>query len=310
MQSFKGYLTEMRNTDSADVNEIQLGYFLSNNWKTFVDAPAARTQLTMKRDKIGDAEFSAQTDRAEAMAKEVIAWAKNNGYTGIVKKVWWTARPGVLAKAVGREVDSRKNPTDILVQFSDGDFLGLSAKSTKTQGDIGFKNPGAGTVEKNLGINLKAISDAGVSELMKKYPDLSATASKRKKEIRADSKIKADAETIGTKVLNGIRDELYKKLSTMDQEALLNYVLNDWMDANEVYPRYVKITGMRVGAKVEDPLANSKIAALSTEKIAISKVGNDSVGIMAGKKRIMKMRAKYESQKLATPIKFSGDPWK
>lgn len=300
----------MRNTDSADVNEIQLGYYLSNNWKTFVDAPAARTQLSIKREKIGDTEFATQTERAEAMAKEVIQWAKSNGYNGIVKKVWWTARPGVLAKAVGRSVDSRKNPTDILVQFSDGEFLGLSAKSTKTQGDIGFKNPGAGTIERNLGINLKSISDAGVTELMNKYPELSKTASKRKKEIRANSAIKADAEIIGTKVLNGIREALYSKLSKMDQNELLNYIMDDWMDANEVYPRYVKITGMRVGAKVEDPLANSKISALSTEKIKISKVGNDSVGIMAGNKRIMKMRAKYESQKLATPIKFSGDPWK
>lgn len=310
MQGFKDFLTEMQNTDRADVNEIQLGYFLSNNWKSFVDAPAARTQLSIKREKIGDAEFSDQTDKAEAMAKEVLKWAKQNGYSGSVKKVWWTARPGILSKAVGRQVDSRKNPTDILVQFSDGDFLGLSAKSTKTQGDIGFKNPGAGTIERNLGINLKTISDKGVDELLKKYPNLSKTASKRKKEIRADSKIKAEAEAIGTKVLNGIRDELYTKLSKMKQDELLNYILNDWMDANEVYPRYVKITGMRVGAKVEDPLANSKIAALSTEKISITKVGNDSVGIMAGKKRIMKMRAKYESQKLATPIKFSGDPWK
>lgn len=310
MQGFKGFLTEMQNTDSADVNEIQLGYYLSNNWKTFVDAPAARTQLSIKRNKIGDAEFAAQTERAEAMAKEVLKWAKSNGYNGIVKKVWWTARPGVLAKAVGRAVDSRKNPTDILVQFSDGEFLGLSAKSTKTQGDIGFKNPGAGTIERNLGINLKSISDSGITELMNEYPELSKTASTRKKEIRANSAIKADAEVIGTKVLNGIREALYSKLTKMDQNELLNYIMDDWMDANEVYPRYVKITGMRVGAKVEDPLANSKISALSTEKIKISKVGNDSVGIMAGNKRIMKMRAKYESQKLATPIKFSGDPWK
>jgi len=44
--------------------------------------------------------------------------------------------------------------------------------------------------------------------------------------------------------------------------------------------------------------------------IKLVKVGNDSVGIMADGNRIMKMRAKYESQKLASTIKFSGDPWK
>ena len=35
MLRFKGFLSEMANTDSADINEIQLGYFLSNNWKNF-----------------------------------------------------------------------------------------------------------------------------------------------------------------------------------------------------------------------------------------------------------------------------------
>lgn len=309
MKSFKGYLTEMANTDSADINEIQLGYFLSNDWRNFVDKSAAQNQLEVKRRKVGDSEYLTQTERAKAMSDEVMRWAKSHGYSGPVTKVWWTARPGVLASAVGQAVDSRKNPTDILVQFKDGQFLGLSAKSTKTQGDIGFKNPGLGTIERALG-KFKPHLETAISELMKKHKDLSASASARKREIRADRKIAADAETLGTKVLNNIRDELYDKLSRMNQKALLQYILDDWMDAKEVYPRYVKVTGMKTGAKVEDPLANSKIAALSSEPITLSKVGNDSVGIMAGQKRIMKMRAKFESQKLASTIKFSGDPWK
>ena len=41
MLRFKGFLSEMANTDSADINEIQLGYFLSNNWKNFDDPGAA-----------------------------------------------------------------------------------------------------------------------------------------------------------------------------------------------------------------------------------------------------------------------------
>ena len=38
----------------------------------------------------------------------------------------------------------KKNPTDVLVEFTKGGFLGLSAKSTSGKGDIGFKNPGVG----------------------------------------------------------------------------------------------------------------------------------------------------------------------
>ena len=117
MISFKGYITEMANTDSADINEIQLGFFLSNNWKNFDGANAAKKQLKDKTDKVGTAEYNSQTEKAKAMAKEVLSWSKDNGYSGKVKRVWWTAIPGILAKAVGKTVDSRKNPTDILVQF-------------------------------------------------------------------------------------------------------------------------------------------------------------------------------------------------
>ena len=309
MISFKGYITEMANTDSADINEIQLGFFLSNNWKNFDGANAAKKQLKDKTDKVGTAEYNSQTEKAKAMAKEVLSWSKDNGYSGKVKRVWWTARPGILAKAVGKTVDSRKNPTDILVQFSDDKFLGLSAKSTKTQGDIGFKNPGLGTIEKAVGKMPNFAQDA-VDTLMKNYPNLSTAASKRKAEIRADDGIGKAAEYLGTAVLNKIRDDLFKKLNGMREKDLVDYIINDWMDATAVYPRYIKITGMRVGAKVEDPLSNSKLSKLMLGNIKLVKIGNDSVGIMADGNRIMKMRAKYESQKLASTIKFSGDPWK
>ena len=39
------------------------------------------------------------------------------------------------------------------------------------------------------------------------------------------------------------------------------------------------------------------------------KVGNESIGVKAGNKKILKMRFKYESEKLASSMKMSGDPW-
>ena len=316
MKTFSAFLIErkapkFKNTDAADVNEIMMGYFLAGDWRKFEGAKDAKSQHANKSEKIGEEETKAQTDRAKVMAKEVIAWSKKNGYNGKVKKIWWTARPGVLSKAVGVAVDSRKNPTDVLIQFSDGEFLGVSAKSTKTSGDIGFKNPGIGTVSKNLKIDLSGHNTDAVEALLKQYPDLSRSAKTRKKEIRVDSKIAKRAEELGAKVLNSIRDDLLKSLKTKKDEDLKEYLLSDWLDAKDaVYPRYVKVTGMKTGASIEDPMSNTKIAALSSEDVVLSKVGNDSIGVMAGKKRIMKMRAKFESQKLASSVKFSGDPWK
>ena len=78
-------------------------------------------------------------------------------------------------------------------------------------------------------------------------------------------------------------------------------------------PRYVKVTGRGTRAPytavVDDPLNNDKLRKLASDAITFEAVGNDSVGVKAGAKKIMKMRFKYESQKLASTVKMSGDPW-
>lgn len=312
MESFKtfAFINESANTHAADVNEIQMGFFLSNNWRNFVDSGDAKKQLADKKKIVGDEVFEYQTEKAKDMADEVLKWAKKEGYKGRVTNVWWTARPNSLTKAYGQPVDSRKNPTDVLIQFADGGFLGLSAKSTKGQGDIGFKNPGVGTIEKSLGTDLASIAKTTVDRFVKKHSGLPASAKARKSAIRADAGIKSEAEEAGKSVLNKIRDKMFDKMNSMDSRELMEFVMGDWMDAKGVGPRYIKVTGMRKGAKIEDPTNNPKLEAISTGKISIEKIGNDSIGITAAGKRIMKMRAKYESQKLASAIKFSGDPWK
>lgn len=255
--------------------------------------------------------------RAEIMAEEFIVWAKKHRYSGQVRKVWWTARPGVLQSAVQRQVDSRKNPTDILVQFSSGPtngFLGLSAKSTSGSGDIGFKNPGIGTVETSLSINLSDLVSDTTQRAVSKFK-LPESSSARKTFIRSKPGIQAKTQELGVELLSKIRDVMFTKLKTYSNPELKNYLLKNWLDAsNDLYPPYVKVTGMgdklgAIKAKVDDPLANEKLSAIMKGPIQLEKVGNESIGVRAAGKQILKMRAKFESEKLASTIKFSGDPW-
>ena len=300
------------NTDKADVNEILLGYYLNGGkWRGF--GGGAKEQLNDKKDVLTDDEYLDQDGKARVMAEETLKWAKKNGYKGKIVKVWWTARPGVLAEAVGRDVDSRKNPTDILVQFSDKKFLGISAKSTKGKGDIGFKNPGIGTIEKSLNVRLKQIADKETDKAVKKFK-LPSSSSARKREIRNNPAVQKQTQIMGSKVLQKIRDDLLKKLKTLNDKQLTEHVMKNWMDSSEgLYPPYIKVTGMGkkepYTAKVENPLKSEKVVELNKNKVKLEKVGNESIGVKAGTKKIMKMRVKYESEKLASSIKFSGDPW-
>lgn len=300
------------NTILSDINEIYTAFVMAGN-KWF--DPQAKTQYDQRVRQALPNEVLDSQGKADAMAKSFISWAKDNGYSGRVKQVWWTARPGSMSAAVGREVDQRKNPTDVLILFDKGPangFLGLSAKATQTKGDIGFKNPGLGTIDRNLGLKLVDEYNNQLDQTIKKYllPD---SAQLRKQHIRSNPKIKAETEKIGVQILAAMRNELLIRLNKFKQPELLKYLLSDWMDAEVLYPPYIKVTGQ--GSKppytavVMDPVKNEKLDALSKDKITLEKVGNESIGVKAGTKKIMKIRFKFESEKMASSVKLSGDPW-
>lgn len=303
-----------QNTTLSDINEIFVGFVLAGN--KWFDA-AAKRHYESRTKMAQPHEVLDATGKSVAMAAEFLSWAKKNKYSGKVKKVnvWWTARAGSMSKAVGTAVDQRKNPTDILVQFTSGPangFLGLSAKATKTKGDIGFKNPGIGTVDRNLKLQLgdihKKVLDKAITDF-----DLPESASARKSFIRANPKIKTETEAIGADMLQALRDMLLVRLNKMSQEELMKYLISDWMDAEVLYPPYIKVTGQGNKAPykaiVSDPVNNPKLAALSKYPIKLLPLGNVAIGVKAGDKQIMKIRFKFESEKLASPIKLSGDPW-
>ncbi len=299
-----------KNTDLADVNEIYTAFVLNKN--KFPDS-ASEDQYNRKLALLTEQEGLQQIGRAVVMAKNFLAWGRRHGYEG-VQKVYWTARPGFSFKSVvGVDVNQKRNPTDVLIKFRKGGFLGLSAKSTKGRGDIAFKNPGVGTVEKDLNIKLNDINKEAVKIIIKDY-NLPQSASSRKAALRSNKATKMISEKVGQAVLNEMKDLMLKKVNKLDQSKRRDYIIKSWIDADaDLYPPYVKVTGKGskspYTADVEDPLNNPKLKALLESKITFESVGNESIGVKAGTKKILKMRFKYESEKLASSMKMSGDPW-
>lgn len=303
----------MANTDLSDINEIYLGYFLAG--ESWFDKDAKK-QVDTKMRRVKKEQADDQIKKAQVMADEVVKWAKKHGYKGGVVGVWWTARPGSLSAAVGMEVDQRKNPTDILIRFKSGPakgFLGISAKSTLGNTDIGFKNPGMGTMESVLGIDLGSVNQKYINMVIKKY-DLSESMAKRKIEIRDNPKIQQKTSELGSQALSEMRDIMFIRLKKMKNDQLQDFILQNWIDSSKtLFPPYIKVTGMGkkepYTAKVEDPLHNPKLDAINKGKMAVEKIGNESIGVKAGNYQILKMRFKFESEKLASSVKLSGDPW-
>lgn len=302
------------NTHKADLNEIFLAHTLANGWAGVGNASEARKAMLNKMGILDDeAEVQDIQDRSYRMADAFSGWCKKNGYNSPIRKVWWTARPNILAKAVSKNdiKASVGNPTDVLVEFMDGRFLGISAKSTKAKKarDIGFKNPGIGSIERELKIKLNPIVEKYNKQLQDLYPNLSKTLRTRKQEIRAEKETKIKADELGSLALAEIATTLLQNLQRIGQESLRSHLLKTWLNSDTgTYPPYIKMTVSGEQVKIDNPLKSDTFANLHSGKIDLRIVGNEAIGVYVNKKPILKMRAKFESQKLASAVKFSGDP--
>jgi hypothetical protein len=317
IMSFVTFITEQEkkvnpNTLISDINEILVGYFL--NGEKWYDSEA-KAKYEQRVKQVTPENLERATGHAKVMAEEFLKYAKREGYRLPVKGVYWTARPNIMTKLVGVEVDQTKNPTDTLIQFASGPsdgWLGLSAKSTKGKGEIGFKNPGVGTVDKSLGTKIGETYKQQLAQVVVQL-GLPATDSQRKSFIRSNPKIKAQTEAYGVQMLAAMRDDLYTRLIKMKPKEFFEHITKEWMNADVMYPPYVKITGQGnkapYTATVMDPTKNPKLDALSSLKFKLESVGNESIGVMADGKKIMKMRFKFESEKLASSVKMSGEAW-
>lgn len=300
-----------QNTVLSDLNELLCGAFLSgSNWHLMGND--AFEQYNLRTTQATEDENYDVMVKSAAMSIEFKNWAYENGYSGNIIDVWWTARPNSMSYAVGFKVDQKKNPTDILVQFEDGPFkgfLGLSAKSTHGKTDIGFKNPGIGTIDRKLNLNLSQEYKQKVAAIIAEY-SLPKSAKLRKAYIRENEGVKIVTERIGSEVLSELADKLYHRMMNMSQDELRNYIINDWMDANELSVPYVKVTGFGDGtAKVCNPLENDKLELLKSGIITLHRVGNESIGVATNNVKVMKIRFKFESEKMASSVKLSGESW-
>lgn len=308
-----------QNFGLARLNELLTAYYL--NGEQWPDSQTKQHFEAQKHSAAPDA-FAQQDGRAKVMADAFLKAAARYGFRRVKKVLWTAVSPTALQHAVdpsGKiKVDARDNPSDLLVEFATAPvgakkFLGLSAKSTtgKKPKGITFKNPGLGTVESDLHIDLGRLYQTRVEAFIKRY-HLSPVADKRKAEIRAKPKLKQLADAEGDNALEAIRDALYNKMRSLTQSRLREWLLSRWMDADDIYPPYLKVTGVGVKepytAKVEDPRQNEQLEAINTERLTLTKAGRTAIIVSAGNRRLIAMGAKFDSQKMAGSIKFRAEP--
>ena len=301
------------NTKKAYVNEILTGYYLlDGSWDQFCDYETALITLNKSKGEIPEQEFVDQNERAKVMAAAIKSWIRDNKGNIEIKKVWWTASPGKLSEAYGSKIDSKSNPSDLLLQFEDKKFFGISAKSTRTNQSIAFKNPGIGSIETILDVDFSGIYRSRTERAVSIY-SLPAFLKQRKRFVRENPEIQKQTQRIGSTIINSLRDAILKRFNEMTNEEFQNYIMRHWLDATHIGPEYIKVTGHgqagNYSASLENPNDHENVLNIKNGNLVPLPAENNTIKIVSKEdlsKRIMGMRLKYESEKLCSSIKLSG----
>jgi hypothetical protein len=176
-----------------------------------------------------------------------------------------------------------------------------------------MKNPGVGTLEELLGIDLAGPVQEKTAEFVAKWT-LPSTQESRKRCIREDPAILVDARATGSRVLKEVRDQVLSSLVTKPGVFVGTLVKMYLMDCDSEFtdPRYLKVTGWGDGslkhpysAKVHDPFA---VDFADPSLWSMAPCGNEGIKFFYAGRPVCLLRAKFASEKLSSSLKFSVDP--
>lgn len=300
------------NSVGSDINEITtLLWLLGGDWSLIRNRRAAEKVLGERVGRSETTDAIDQVNRGIVMGTLGRQWLQNNRGGSFPRSGWWTGRPDA-AKAV---CGSKNTPADLVVELGDGSLLGVSVKSTKLlYKDVGFKNRGIGTLGEVLGVDFQApvrdLTSQAVSQL-----NLPLTNKARKPWVRTRPGVQCLTQSLGECLLGVLREMLLQKLLSMDQTELREHLLVHWLDCSGSPLPWIKITGGgsegEYSAMITEPLESASTRELSSgdAKVSLQRLGTDTVGVSVGGRRLMRIRWKFESEKLCSPVKVSGEPW-
>jgi hypothetical protein len=310
------------NTLGADINEIQLAFLLNGN--SFPSNEAERTynnRVSTLTAQGKTSEIADQNGRAQVTYDRFLKFLSDNKLGNPVE-AYWTARPGIITRIVGFNVDQSKNPTDVLVKLSTGKFYGISLKSTKA-GKTGFKNPGMGTVETALGLGISKPFTKIVDKYRKMVVNHLGSAVKdtdvaRKTYFKSNPNVYKIIQTAYViPCYEELRESLYNHLSNnmepWEQQVFLGAdIMNE--DEETMKLPYIKITGSGTNGNYTtdfyDPIADSKMNKIITKGATFSKKvspSKNTVQVKSANQDLFQIRWKWADKAFASSMKLSAE---
>lgn len=311
--------TAVYNRLRGGYNENRFAYHVNGGKYIDDDHKKETENFHATLEKFLPGETKIQDDRARAQAHAFAQHAASKGYSK-VHSVHLTAKPGAIQKATGVEISQQENPSDVVVKFKNSPegtkhkSLGVSLKSS-SKAKIGFHNGGAGTIGKQLGLNIEGIIKEHHERFASQH-NLPAIAAARKDVIKGNKELYSKANKAASILHTTIRDTIHAKYASMSQKDLKEHFTNTFLKAknNDDALPYVKVHGRGGGTKeakahVEETHDNPVYHMIKkAKKISVEKAGDSYIHVKADGKKAFGVQVKHNSTPMATSLKINGQP--
>lgn len=297
----------------GDISENAAGKYLMQRHGLGETQPEALKKFSDKLEssKVAhdDPEDSALREHHGQKMGEAISEHIKNSFPGYNVTGVHNSNKGNFSEITGgvHKDTAHTNPSDLVVELhhpktGEKKFFGASLKSTKTSGDIGFKNPTPKTLDNHLaksgypGLDRNSMHKSALEKLLSLHPKLRNLPNKapksnpdkpnRKETIASDSDVQRDAKQIADEnhknVAKTTADFLTNNVLSKDgnhnqhgHDVLKKHFINNVLNTKSSMP-YAKFTAM----------GNMKSGSVKSEDVADSHV----VGLLHHPKSKMRVR--------------------
>lgn len=246
------------------------------------------TELSKLGKKLSDSELDYRMGSAFRVYEEL---SNQLVFDGAIE-VYWTGTKGF--SPIGKP--NLVHPADIVLKYSDGNFLGISLKSQVSRGrSVNLTNKSLKTIEKGLGVDLYSDIRQKEQSFLKRYP----LSRKEIKQALKAEEVYQEFRAIGKSILIDLRDQLLCILQDTPVDKIMDLFLPT-VDPELPYV-LVKVSESQVETDYfEDcPIRG---ALMDADKITFEPSGQYVVRCRADNQLVMTTHVKYSHQKLITPI--------
>jgi hypothetical protein len=283
------------NTYHATINELLIGYYLSNEvFDKYTEPEKVKERLKLYRTFVSDENYSQIDSFSRAMAKDCFKWFVKNKSMKSIEYIEWSA------------TGNHNDPSDLKITFKTFDDIiityGISIKcSIRNATQLGFKNYSYKTVFESHFQDKEIIPSFKEKEklLLEQYGIFNLTQKKRKELIRVDEKLFKNLYPHSVERLSNVRDIFYNKLETIQGQALNEYIFSKWFNKTIASP-YIKLTGNSKTTIIED---FSNISPIE-HSIEFHKTGNNNIRFMMNSKPLCDIHSKNNSEMFCSPIQL------